>query len=53
MLIEFICHFRGVKFNLHFYSISDGNNVGPDQTPHVTSGLGLHCLLMVPLPVSM
>ena len=28
------------------------NNVGPDQTPHVASDLGLHCLPMTLLRVS-
>ena len=49
MLDEFVCHFRSVRsiLSLLFYfwwQTLLANNVDSDQTPHVASDLGLHCL---------
>ena len=57
MLDESICHFRGVRSILCFYSNSKilfANIVDPDQPPHsVGSDLGLHYLPMTFLQVRM
>ena len=57
MFDESICHFRDVESILlllfyFWWKIMLANNVGPDQTPHVASDLGLHCLPMTFLRVS-
>ena len=58
MLDESICHFRHVKslLSLLYFllKILLAKNVDPDQTTHyVASDLGLQCLLMTLLLVSM
>ena len=57
MLGKLFCHFRGVGFTLSLlfdfgWKILLANNVDPDQTPHVASDLGLHCLSITILRVS-
>ena len=58
MLDGSICHFMGVgvyfiAFILFFDEKILSNNVDPDQMPHyVASGLGLHCLHMTLLRVT-
>ena len=58
MLDKSICHFRGVRsillLLLYFELKMLANNVDPDQMPHyMASDLGLHCLSMTHLWVSM